>query len=225
MPAPLACIGSTIRRMRIDTPPIRPPATRQRPVRAASRAGTGPLLLALALGLAASLIGCASREAQRAETVATTPLSDLNLVQAVIPEVLQAAQKSPYGPPDAPPPGGADGRGCAPLQAEIDALDEALGPDLDTPPSPDNPGLIERGTTLATDAAFGALQRTVESVVPFRGWVRKLSGAERRSREVAAAIAAGGVRRGFLKGVRITRGCPVPAPAAAASASAAGASR
>lgn len=176
-----------------------------------------------AAALALLLAGCATPEARRVETAATTPLADLNLIQAIIPEVLQAAQKSPYGPPDAPPAGSVDGRGCAPLQAEIDALDEALGPDLDAPPNPDNPGLIERGTALASDAAFGALQRTVEGVVPFRGWVRKLSGAERRSREVAAAIAAGGVRRGFLKGVRLTRGCPAPAAAAAPAPAASGA--
>lgn len=180
---------------------------------------------AVALAGVALIAGCASPEARRAEAVASSPLVDLNLVQAIIPEVLQAARKSPYGPPDAPAPGSTDTRGCVPLQAEIDALDEALGPDLDAPPNPDDPGLIERGTTLATDAAFGALQRTVEGVVPFRGWVRRLSGAERRSREVAAAIAAGGVRRGFLKGVRLTRGCPVPAPAAPTPASAPGASR
>ncbi|MEK8050873.1 hypothetical protein AACH10_11555 [Ideonella sp. DXS22W] len=181
--------------------------------------------VALLVGGSLALLGCASREAQRAEAVATSPLVDLNLMQTIIPEVLQAAQKSPYGPPDAPLPGSADARGCLPLQAEIDALDEALGPDLDAPPNPDNPGLIERGTTLATDAAFGALQRTVEGVVPFRGWVRKLSGAERRSRQVAAAIAAGGVRRGFLKGLRQARGCPVPAPPSAPAASAPGVAR
>jgi hypothetical protein len=45
-------------------------------------------------------------------------------------------------------------------------------------------------------------------VVPYRGWVRKLTGAERYSKEVAAAIAAGTVRRAFLKGVVVTRGCP-----------------
>lgn len=206
--------------MRTDTLPRRPVAARPAP--RWRRAPTPARALALALALA--LAGCAtSREAQRVEAAATTPLADLNLIQAVIPEVLQAAQKSPYGAPDAAPAGSTDARGCAPLQAEIDALDEALGPDLDAPANPSNPGLIERGTTLASDAAFGALQRTVEGVVPFRGWVRKLSGAERRSREVAAAIAAGGVRRGFLKGVRLSRGCPVPAapPATAANAAAA----
>jgi hypothetical protein len=41
----------------------------------------------------------------------------------------------------------------------------------------------------------GAVQKAAEGVVPFRGWVRKLAGAERYSRQVAAAIAAGTVRR------------------------------
>jgi hypothetical protein len=43
--------------------------------------------------------------------------------------------------------------------------------------------------------------------VPFRGWVRKLSGAERYSRQVAAAIAAGAARRAFLKGLAQGKGC------------------
>jgi len=40
-----------------------------------------------------------------------------------------------------------------------------------------------------------------ESLIPYRSWVRKLSGAERASKAVAAAISAGMVRRGFLKGM------------------------
>jgi hypothetical protein len=45
----------------------------------------------------------------------------------------------------------------------------------------------------------------------FRGWVRKLSGAERYSKQVAAAIAAGSIRRAFLKGLGQAAACPVPA--------------
>lgn len=166
----------------------------------ARMAGAGPLWLALPWLLA----GCAvSPSASRIENAATAPLVDLNLLQQVIPEVLQAARKAPYGPPDA--------GGCPALQAEISALDEALGPDLDAPASDTRPSLVERGTTLAGDTAVGALQRTAEGLLPFRGWMRKLSGAEQRSREVAASIAAGGVRRAFLKGLRQAQGCPVPA--------------
>jgi hypothetical protein len=56
-------------------------------------------------------------------------------------------------------------------------------------------------------------------VVPFRSWVRKLSGAERYSRDVSAAIAAGIVRRSYLKGVGQVRGCEAPAAPAAANPS------
>jgi hypothetical protein len=65
------------------------------------------------------------------------------------------------------------------------------------------------------------LRGAAESVIPFRGWIRKLDGAERHSKEVAAAIAAGSVRRAFLKGVGQTLGCAAPAaPLQAQAASA-----
>jgi hypothetical protein len=70
-----------------------------------------------------------------------------------------------------------------------------------------DPGLVERGGDTAADLLRG----TAEGVVPFRGWVRKLSGAERYAKEVAAAIAAGTIRRAFLKGLGQATGCPAPA--------------
>ena len=66
---------------------------------------------------------------------------------------------------------------------------------------------ISTGTTLVADEAIGTLRSTAEAVVPYRKWVRKLSGAERYAKDVSAAIAAGTVRRGFLKGLRAARGC------------------
>ncbi len=134
---------------------------------------------------------------------ATAPLSDLNIVNAEIPAALLAAQKGPYLPPSDP--------SCAGLAAEVTALDAVLGPDLDTRASAANPGLIERGVTAVGDAAFGAIRGTAERLVPYRSWVRRLSGAERYSREVAAAIAAGGIRRSFLKGFGQASGCQSPA--------------
>jgi hypothetical protein len=133
----------------------------------------------------------------------TTPLSDFNLVQAPIPAVLREAHKSPYASP-------AD-TGCEHLAQQVQALDEVLGTDLDEPPTATNPGLVERGSKEVGNAAAGALKSAAEGIVPFRGWVRKLSGAERYSKEVAAAIAAGTVRRAYLKGLGDARGCAVPA--------------
>lgn len=48
-------------------------------------------------------------------------------------------------------------------------------------------------------------------MIPFRGWVRKLTGAERYSRKVSAAIAAGAIRRAYLKGLGQAAGCEAPA--------------
>lgn len=137
------------------------------------------------------------------ENAATAPLQDLNLVRAPIPAVLAASQKAPYAAP-------ADDT-CAGVSAEVEALDAVLGADLDTPVTPKNPSLIERGSDVAGQALVSAVRSTAESVIPFRSWVRRLTGAERYSREVAAAIAAGAVRRSYLKGLGQAWGCEAPA--------------
>jgi hypothetical protein len=159
---------------------------------------------AVLLTSALLLSACASRqpappaESQgtnaRVTQAVTTPLSDLNLMKTEIPPLLQAAAAGPYAPP-------ADSS-CAALNSAVLALDELLAPDLDAPPEAKQ-SLTERGG----DAALNALQRTAEGAVPFRGWLRKLSGAERQSRRVEAAIEAGQARRSFLKGMRAGRGC------------------
>jgi hypothetical protein len=143
----------------------------------------------------ALLAACASNDQTRVTGAVATPLNDLNLVSAPIPDNLAQAQRAPYGAPS--------DSSCAGLAAEVHALDADLGPDLDAPASDSNPSLIERGGS----AVVGAVQKTAEGVIPFRGWVRKLTGAERYSRQVAAAIAAGTVRRAYLKGMAQAKGC------------------
>jgi hypothetical protein len=179
-------------------------------------------LTLLAAALALSLVGCASpdtakgaaKEGVQIQKAVEAPLADLNLVQEKIPPVLQAAVKAPYALPSE--------RTCPAIANEVRGLDAALGADLDTPPTVTNPGLVERGSNMVGDAANDALRGAAESVIPFRGWVRKLDGAERHSKEVAAAIAAGSVRRAFLKGVGQALGCQAPAaPMQALAASAA----
>jgi len=152
-------------------------------------------LLTIALFLAA----CSTQQQKSAVTAATSPLTDLNLVQSKIPEALRSAHVAPYAIP-------ADNN-CEQLTTEILSLDDALGPDLDAPATATDPGLIERAGDLVSDQAVSAIRHTAEGVVPFRSWVRKLSGAERHSRQVDAAIAAGIVRRAFLKGLRTNKAC------------------
>jgi hypothetical protein len=182
---------------------------------------TSSALTLVAAALALFLAGCASpdtakgaaKQGVQLQKAVEAPLSDLNLVQDKIPAVLLAAVKAPYALPSQ--------RACPDLANEVRALDDALGADLDTPPTIANPGLVERGSGMVGDAANDALMGAAQSVIPFRGWVRKLDGAERHSREVAAAIAAGSVRRAFLKGVGQTLGCAAPAAPLSALAAAA----
>lgn len=145
----------------------------------------------------------AATQAAHATQAVATPLSDLNLVRSEIPLALVSALKAPYAP--------LAQAGCAELLTAVLALDAVLGADLDTPATSANPGLIERGAGAVGNAATGAIRGAAEGIIPFRSWVRKLTGAERHAREVAAAIAAGTVRRAYLKGVGQASGCEAPA--------------
>lgn len=156
-----------------------------------------------ASALALCLVACSSTPGSSVESAVSSPLRDLNVVNAPVPPVLQSAREHPYALPAL--------RSCEALATEVLSLDDALGPDLDAAPNPDKPGLIERGGKELGQAGGNALQGAAENLVPFRGWVRKLSGAERYSRRVASAIAAGSVRRGFLKGLALQQGCSAPA--------------
>lgn len=159
------------------------------------------------------LSACATTKTQnRVTSAAATPLSDLNIVRDEIPDVLQNALKQPYQPPsDAT---------CSVVVTEVHQLDAVLGADLDAPASDDTPSLLDRGEDMAENTAIGAIQRTAEGLVPFRSWVRKLSGAERHSRKLAAAITAGSIRRAFLKGFAVSHGCVLTPPPQLAAASA-----
>lgn len=140
------------------------------------------------------LMACASTDQTRVSTAAATPLNDFNLGNAPIPEVLKIAQRSPYAAPAS--------QECLSLAADIAAFDAVLGPDVDNADA-----VGKKDGDIVGDEAANALQRTAEGIVPFRGWIRKLTGAEKHSNAVAAAIAAGTMRRGFLKGIRFARDC------------------
>jgi hypothetical protein len=140
----------------------------------------------------------------RLRGAAETPLRDLNLLRTKIPDVLLAAMADPY---ERPPKKAK----CSDLVNLIAPLDEALGADLDVPPTNDD--ALERGRLLeqGRGAAYGALSGVASDAIPFRGWVRKLTGAERHDKFVQAAIDAGAVRRAYLKGLGEAKGCNPPA--------------
>jgi hypothetical protein len=158
-----------------------------------------PIHRFVSIALAVTLSACASHDQTRITDAATSPLSDLNLVRTKIPPVLLDARKQPYAIPKEAT--------CEDLVARVRELDAVLGPDFDAPANGNDPTLAEQGTDEAKNMAIGALRSTSESIVPFRGWVRKLTGAERHSQEVAAAIVAGTVRRAFIKGLMVSKPC------------------
>jgi hypothetical protein len=133
----------------------------------------------------------------------TAPLDDLNLKHTNIPDVLKRAVAGPYAMEGL--------KTCEAIAGEVGRLDAALGPDLDEPPPPDTRTRGQKLKQAAGDAVVGAVEDETRSVLPFRGWVRKLSGAERRDRRVAEAINAGKIRRGYLKGAGMRMNCAPPA--------------
>ena len=99
---------------------------------------------------------------------------------------------------------------CEALSTSIYALDEALG--VDQKGHLIDPTLFERAVEELTSQTVDAIQNNTESLLPFRGWVRKLSGAARHTKRIARANAAGLIRRSFLKGVRVSKSCPMVIP-------------
>jgi hypothetical protein len=140
-------------------------------------------------------------EANRENVVgaAKAPLRDLNLIRTQVPDVLLQALADPYARPKT--------RKCQELVALIQPLNDALGADLDIPPTAEEQNMYQRGRPVA----LGAMASVASDVIPFRGVVRQLTGAAKHDEYVQAAIVAGFSRRAYLKGLGEARGCQPPA--------------
>jgi hypothetical protein len=175
--------------------------------------GCGMCKLIFSLLLPLSLIGCATTNdapiagertmQDRFGNAIISPLSDLNIVQTAIPAVVQDAVKDPYYVPS--------DTTCVALAEQIHKLDMVLGMDLDVAALQAEKTMAEKSGEFIGNEAIGSVERTINGFIPFRGWIRKLTGAERHSNEVREAIAAGIVHRAFLKGIGEAHGCQPPA--------------
>lgn len=164
-------------------------------------AGTSTEASAPSAPNAADAITKNNQTSQKIGDAITSPLSDLNLVQNAIPQILLDAKNAPYAP--------VTPMTCASIAAAVVALDGALGPDLDAPGHEQS--WSEKGSGAVENAGVSALRHTTEGILPFRGLIRKITGAERYSEKVAQSVAAGIVRRAFLKGVGQVNHCAAPA--------------
>lgn len=151
------------------------------------------------LALLAGLALCAAPAAAQvmpepdAGEVARTPLRDLNIAPRDIPEVLLTAERDPYAA------NGLDS--CDAIVTQIAALDTVLGADYDI--------ADDSGNDRLSEGRIG--QSVIGSIMPFRGVVREVTGAASNDRDERAAYTAGMVRRAFLKGLGLGRGCAYPA--------------
>ncbi|MES1197407.1 MAG: hypothetical protein ABUL55_02170 [Pseudomonadota bacterium] len=101
---------------------------------------------------------------------------------------------------------------CTAIAYEIGQLDSVLGPES-FQPGP-NRNIWDRSGDFAEQQTVAAAQDTAEGIIPFRSWVRRISGASAAEREALRAVANGQQRRTFLRGYGASMGCPgiVPTP-------------
>lgn len=127
--------------------------------------------------------------------VVTQPIADVNLKRKDVPPELTAIMANPYDLTGL--------RKCRHIIAAVRELDGVLGPDFDEAVE-DSKAAKRRQSALSV--AGGA----ISSLIPFRFLIREISGANKADEEYRAAIYAGVVRRGFLKGYGKARRCVPP---------------
>lgn len=132
---------------------------------------------------------------EMASDLVTSPLADVNIKKKEVPPLLLEVQKDPYALDTI--------RTCNDLINEVAKLNAALGPDFD------ETLIIDKGQKRGAKA-IGLTGAAIQSLIPFRGLVREITGANKADLEYRSAIYAGVVRRGFLKGYGAHRRCRAP---------------
>jgi hypothetical protein len=120
------------------------------------------------------------------------PFEDIGLKREKIPKALEALIADPYKALAAPL--------CENLIEEIRALDTLLGQDMGPQTKGDKKSYTEEGVEAAQSKALDVMHGQLQ-IVPFRGVVRRITGAEKHARKVVSAYEAGKLRRAYLKGL------------------------
>ncbi|MEJ0058936.1 MAG: hypothetical protein WDM79_04830 [Terricaulis sp.] len=135
-------------------------------------------------------------------SAAATPIRDVGLIRPEIPPILRTLGY-PYSTASL-------SAGCSAVSYEIGQLDAVLGPESFQPGPARN--IWDRSGDLVEQQAVDAFQDTAEDIIPFRSWVRRLSGASQAERDALRAFANGQQRRTFLRGYGASLGCPAVVP-------------
>lgn len=129
----------------------------------------------------------------KAGNIASQPVRDVGLDKDEIPPVLQKAVENPYAPPAS--------RTCAAFNRSLGELNAVLGDDFTVGATANE----NRSGKIAE--AVG--KTIVNSLIPFRGLVREISGAAPAERRLQAAVTAGVARRGYLRGMASAKSCKI----------------
>lgn len=169
---------------------------------------TGQMLAVLAVTASVAACGTTGRSADTRRGVtdaAYTPLRDVNMIRPEIPLLLRNLQY-PYATGEL--------TDCTAISNQIHNLDAVLGPE--SYQAGPNRNIWDRGGDFVEEQTIAAAQNTAQDLIPFRSWVRRLSGASEADREALRAVANGQQRRTFLRGYGASMGCPdiIPAPPA-----------
>lgn len=133
-----------------------------------------------------------------------TPFEDLNLTRDEIPEALQKITGNPYEPPVP--------MQCKAMKEELVTLNAALGPDMEKSAGKAK-GIFDKDMNYSEEGASMLQSEAINfvagkaSVIPFRGFVRQVTGAAKHSKELATAYESGKLRRAYLKGLRVAMKC------------------
>ncbi|TWD19843.1 hypothetical protein FB596_11863 [Sphingobium sp. AEW013] len=130
---------------------------------------------------------------KKAGNIASQPVRDIGLDKDEIPPVLVKAVENPYAPPPS--------RSCKGLKASLGELNAVLGEDFTVG--------AKANENRAGKIAEAVGKTIVNSLIPFRGLVREISGAAPQERRLQAAITAGIARRGYLRGMATSKGCKI----------------
>jgi hypothetical protein len=165
--------------------------------------------IAAAIVLSVAVVSCSTgrtADTRRGVTgAAYIPLRDVNLMRPEIPLLLRNLQY-PYST--------ATLTDCNAINREIGQLDAVLGPES-YQPGP-NRNIWDRSGDFLEEQTISAAEGTASDLIPFRSWVRRISGASAAEREALRAVANGQQRRTFVRGYGASLGCaniiPPPPP-------------
>lgn len=147
-------------------------------------------LLTVIAGMATLALPVSLANAQEKSTgeIVSQPARDVGIAKTKIPPLLVKTAEAPYTT--------AGTASCAQIASSIAALTNVVGPDFSNSPAKNKQNFAKLGG-----------EAVINTLIPFRGIVREVSGASAAERRKNAAIDAGIARRGFLRGLQNARKC------------------